>query len=432
MAPPDRPGGRQIRAIAAGIGKHLFDHVRDPRVAFARPGAPFVGEADLIIVPCGSSGTIAIAETDIPDSAWQAARAGRAGVVFDASTEACDHTAERTRDLHRFLAEKGVAPERAVYLTQDREYRDAYLEHCAGAHAGGAMSVVVSDYFIWTVAAQLEGSGEALFQQRLERFRARAGRRSRRFVSLNFTPRPPKVLFLLSLMRDGLWERGHISFGGFDKHRKSEHGGVGKFRRHLHAWAGFEDLALELEPWLARLDAYGEVVFSPPPSKAVRRHSGVMVRDEDLREFDDSWFGVVTETEMTSRPSRITEKALKPLSNFHPLVTFGNVGALGLMRELGFAGFGQVIDEAYDLEPDPRRRFDLVYAEVRRLCALDEADLARLADRIADTLEANARWALVEMPGAQRRKHDAGLIDQILQGIWPAAPVGIPNRAVAG
>jgi len=87
------------------------------------------------------------------------------------------------------------------------------------------------------------------------------------------------------------------------------------------------------------------------------------------------------------------------------------------VRELGFETFGELIDESYDEEPDPRRRFELAYAEVRRLCALDETDLARRICGVADKLEHNARHALVEMPGALRRRRDAELLDEILGAV---------------
>ena len=410
MAPrSSTPAGRPLRAVAAGSGKHLFDHVNDPRVMFTPVGSAFEGEADLIVVPCGSSYKVAIAEKELPESVWQAAREGRAIVVLDASTEGSRHDEERTADLHGFLAHKGVAADQAVYLTQDRDYRRQYLAFCARSAIGPTMAVVLNDYFIWKVSAQLQAAGEAMFAERLQRFRARAASRSRRFVSLNFTPRPHKVLFLMSLMRDELWGQGHISFGGFDKLKKTRESGLAKYRRHLYA-PPFEDLAAELDPWLEPLDAYGLVMLGAPR----RVHSDALVKDDELPEFDDSWFSIVTETEMLPSATRITEKPLKPLSNFHPLVSFGNFGALRMIRELGFSTFGEVINEAYDEEPDPRRRFELVYSEVRRLCALDEGELARLAGAVADKLEHNARHALVDMPNVQLRRHGAELIDRIL------------------
>jgi hypothetical protein len=141
----------------------------------------------------------------------------------------------------------------------------------------------------------------------------------------------------------------------------------------------------------------------------------------DLAEYQDSWFSVVTETEMRARPSRITEKVLKPLVNFHPSLVLGNPGALAMTREYGFATFPEIIDESYDEECDPRRRYDLVYREFVRLCRLDERELARLESRVADTLDFNARWGLTQFPSQFRGRHDEALTDRILAAVGHAS-----------
>ncbi len=227
------------------------------------------------------------------------------------------------------------------------------------------------------------------------------------------------MLFLLSLMRDDLWSRGFISFGGFDQYQRDNGQDLVGFRRFMRRLAGFEDLAVELTPLLVQLDAYGQVMFGQ-----VRREEddprfvkGTPYHDPETPEFDSSWFTVITETEMRDWPSRITEKPLKPLVNFHPLLTFGNPGSLRMLRDLGFATFADVIDESYDDELDPRRRFDMVYAEVARLCAMDETELARLEARVADKLESNARHGLIDLPQTRRRQTDTALLDQILTAV---------------
>jgi hypothetical protein len=135
----------------------------------------------------------------------------------------------------------------------------------------------------------------------------------------------------------------------------------------------------------------------------------------DLAEYDDSWFSVVTETEMRPRPTRITEKILKPLVNFQPLIVFGNPGSLKMVREYGFETFDNVIDESYDEELDPRRRFDHAYAELTRLCTMDEAGLARMEHAIEDRMTFNARWGLTRLSTDIRAERDRALVDALVQ-----------------
>ncbi|HEX4097249.1 MAG TPA: FkbM family methyltransferase, partial [Caulobacteraceae bacterium] len=130
---------RAVHAVLGGWGKHLFEHVGDPRVVLTTGDRVLEGEAELIVVPCGSADDVLITEEALPESVWQGARAGRAGVIFDASTEAIEHSAGRTADLHGFLAGKGISPGHAVYLTQDRDYRRDYLAFCAASGIGETM-----------------------------------------------------------------------------------------------------------------------------------------------------------------------------------------------------------------------------------------------------------------------------------------------------
>jgi hypothetical protein len=408
-----------VRVVVAGPGKQLFEKFGDRRVREVSPAEALAAGVELIVIPCGSSPFLELPEPDLPPELWAAAK----GVVFDASAEGREHKPQRTEVLHRMLEATGVDPDRVVYLTQERNYRAEYRAHCATVGLR-PMAVLEHDYWIWRFAAQFI-DGAPLLRERLAEFRARATRRERRFVSLNFTPRPTKVLFLLSLIRDGLWDQGYISFGGFDRFEKAYGQDKAEFSRVMKRQPGFQDLARQLMPLLDTLDSYGQVVFG----WVIRDHRSNHIHkapllDRGVEEYNRSWFSVITETEMRGRPSRITEKPLKPLANFHPLISFGNPGSLEMIRELGFVTFEEMIDERYDLEPDPRRRFDMVYAEVKRLCALDEAELARLEAKIADKLEHNARWVLFDMPRVRKAQHDRALLDAILASVREKAPAG--------
>jgi hypothetical protein len=63
---------------------------------------------------------------------------------------------------------------------------------------------------------------------------------------------------------------------------------------------------------------------------------------------------------MRPRLTRVTEKVIKPLLNFHPLLVLGNPGALRLVRAFGFHTFGAIYDESYDDISDVRDRFEAV------------------------------------------------------------------------
>jgi hypothetical protein len=254
-----------------------------------------------------------------------------------------------------------------------------------------------------------------MFEAGLERFRARAQRRPRRFLSLNFTVRREKLLFLLSLMRDGLWDQGFISFAGFRHMAQVRGRSMQEIRADLLETPGFQDMAAELEPLLPALDAKGQILFG---HVAPRRDGSGGLRKPlasmTFEEFDKSWFSATVETDMEVKLDRITEKSFKALLNFHPHVVLGNPGALSRARAFGFQSFAGEIDESYDQEPDPRRRFEMAYAEIVRLARLDEAELERREQRLAEVLTANARWGLIGFPEEYRRRWDPEIISSLL------------------
>ena len=410
----DRRG--PITVLVATPGRHLFEGIHDDRVDVITPG-PGKPDPDLIVFSCGNDRHF----TNVPAAAIsERDRAriaeGAIGLVFDATTEGVKHKPHTTTEFHDALRSLGASTKRAVYLTQDRQFEQDYRAYCASIGFDSPVAVLNHDYWVWFAFSHYERDGEDVFQKRLEAFRARPARRKRRFVSLNRTARAAKILFLLSLLRDGLWDRGFVSFGGFrhpDEGRANSRGPLpDDLARSL---PGFDDKIAELAPYLDALDARGRVLLGMKQHQWKRLELWNAGLAADLAEYDKSWFSVATETEMRPRPSRITEKSVKPLANFHPMLVLGNPGSLALIRSYGFETFGDVFDESYDDELDPRRRFDLVYEQVVRLCRMEERELASIESRLADKLIHNARWGLTTFPSSYRTQRDVALVNEILR-----------------
>ena len=313
--------------------------------------------------------------------------------------------------LHQVLHSVGISPEQAVYLTQDRGYAADYAEHCRRSGMPHGMSVVVHDYWIRRVLGAYQEKGGKVLRRRIGAFRKRRGVRPRRFVSMNFTPRSAKLMFLTRLMHEGLWDQGYVSFGGFEQMERRKGRSFEKIRVDFRRLAGFQDLADTLDPYLDELRALGIVFLGERP--ASRPYQSIL-QPREMIEYELSWFTIVTETEMGDRPSRITEKALKPLLNLHPFILFGNPGSLRLVRELGFETFPGLIDESYDDELDPRRRFEMAFAEVSRLCRMSEGELRRLSDALEEKLIFNAEWGLTKLPRKFVTELDEAFLKEVL------------------
>jgi hypothetical protein len=406
----------RVTVLVAREGRHLFETIRDTRVAIVSLGDD-VRAPDLVVLPCGQDRRFEQLSTySLPDWLRESIAAGSTGVLLDASPEAIPPKPDINASLHDVIGRLGLLRHQCVYVTANWFFRDDYLAYCEASGIREPVRVLHHDYWIWDSVARFADDGERTYAGRLAAFRARATTRRRRFLSLNRTPRPFKIVFLLNLMKDGLWDAGFISFGGF-----GGDGRAGKPRPAADqlsaALPGFADLIAELAPRLDELDRYGSVLLGLDHHGLKRLNQKDATEAQDLPEYDESWFSAVTETEMLTRPSRITEKVLKPLVNFHPLVLFGNPGSLQRAREYGFVTYDGVIDESYDEEADPRRRFDMAYAELVRLCRLDDEGLGQLEARISDRLIFNARWGLTRFPGIYRAQRDTSLVNEILAAV---------------
>ena len=211
----------------------------------------------------------------------------------------------------------------------------------------------------------------------------------------------------MSLLRDGLWDRGHISVGRFEIRR-------GQIQKRTYAVEALRPLMAELFPLLDRLEALSPCYIGLGDRQPSGGSAEAMIIPEMFEEYSSSWFSVVIETDDTSRLHRITEKPFKPLLCFHPFIVLGPIGCLRLVRDYGFETFPGLFDESYDEQTGLRARFDSVYGQVARLCRMDEAQLAGMCEAVSEAVVFNARWGLTQLPRLFRERIDAPLVDWLI------------------
>lgn len=380
------------------------------RTYLLTPDAP---PADILVFPAGTSKVFmesVRAAKEMPKAVRQRAKEGKLRVVIDGSSEGAQHSPNRAEHLHRIVSKVGAHWDKAFYVGQEINFEREYEAWRREQGLTEGIRILQHDAWVWRFLQQFEETGAEVLARRLAAFHARPAVRARRLVSLNFTPRQHKVLFLLRLLKDGLWDKAFVSFGGVQRYAEiigaSSHADL---VAHMAALEGFADLAHDLADQLPALDAFGRVVLDPPAVGKFDPHL-----DLDLPEYARSWFAVVSETEMFARPSRVTEKTMKPLVNFEPFLVLGNPQVLKALRGLGFETFGEVFDESYDEVFEPRRRFEMVYDQVRRLALMTDAELAVMERRVTDRLVHNAEWGLTRMPGELRRARFTEVLDQVM------------------
>ena len=428
---PDAAIGRYrgTRVYVPWAGKTLFDQFESFDLDLRRELPPGDLKHGLIVV----SFPHATKPTRLPEvfaalkSVWteplrRAVAERRVRIVLDASPEGYRPKSTRLEPIHEGFERLGAPVEAGVLVTQNRGYGDEYARYLRDRGLPNGLRVLNYDFWIRRFHGQFERDGASLYPERLAAFEAKPKSRGRRFVSLNMALRPSKLVFLLAVIRDGLWDRGYISCGGLYKKAsrfETEDLNLSEvdFARKLSG-SPFETLAQDLLPYFAQLEAKGQIILGD----VVRDGPNGWPKQTPIapltKEYDDSWFTAVTETEMRSRRTRTTEKPFAALVNFHPLVIFGNPGALAQIRDLGYRTFGDAIDESYDEIADPAGRFSAAYSQFERLCRMDETELARMEQRLRDVLVFNAEWGMTRLPRIYRDRIDLAFMDEL----FAAAP----------
>lgn len=107
--------------------------------------------------------------------------------------------------------------------------------------------------------------------------------------------------------------------------------------------------------------------------------SYLMPRDVYL----NSWYSIISETNI-SDINFITEKTFKCFLGGRIFICFGAHKHLDFVQQQGFKTFHGIIDESYDLIPDPVQRFQAAWQQVQILANSDPAELYKQAQPIIE------------------------------------------------
>lgn len=88
--------------------------------------------------------------------------------------------------------------------------------------------------------------------------------------------------------------------------------------------------------------------------------------------YQQSAFSLVCESATDDRGSFFTEKIAKPIIASRLFVVISGQYYLKNLKNLGFKTFDGIIDESYDSESDPEKRWNLALEQVKWLCTQDQ------------------------------------------------------------
>ena len=111
----------------------------------------------------------------------------------------------------------------------------------------------------------------------------------------------------------------------------------------------------------------------------------VDINKKDL--YSNSYVHITTETQFDQYSTPFfSEKTWRPILNLQPFIYLGNYKALNTLRTLGFKTFHPFIDESYDQEPDPKKRFSMIETQIKKFAHMTTQQVHDWYHSITDIL----------------------------------------------
>ena len=346
-------------------------------------------------------------------------QSGQATLLLDDSTEACRFSPKFGVALIDMLKGKGI-PLRSLFVVSQNVAFLRHLKSWLATNGIGDIECAYYSYFLAAIAQKAQARFAALqaWHAHVSAAWTRVfgdddGGVEKKFICMNNMPKAHRLGVLLNLQSTGLIREGFVSFAGGDVIKTA----YPQVKDLLYAASCVLDVhgprGGEIRKLVAGIHAGPGYAIDRDVPGVTR--SGDITNDLNVEFFGRSLFTIHCETEFTNGLcSRITEKTFKPLVNFHPFVLFGDPGSLALVRALGFKTFAPVIDERYDEESDPYKRFDMAWAEAARLAAMPRDALRGVIRQLWPVLRYNAQYALDGLRDHLLFTHGFPIIERII------------------
>jgi len=190
------------------------------------------------------------------------------------------------------------------------------------------------------------------------------------YLSYNRQPRFHRVLLLSILIKEKLFNLGINSFNKMDSNIQ---------------W--FENIFRKFD----QLDYYDNVkeLFNLSPIVADCDNTNIKSSVGDLKNYDQTFISVVTETLTNEGTLFCSEKTWRSIIVGHPFIILSSKGVLSYLKSQGFKTFSQWINEDYDNIDNEIDRIKFIVNELKRLSQFSLDQLRRIREEMKPTLVYN-------------------------------------------
>lgn len=197
-----------------------------------------------------------------------------------------------------------------------------------------------------------------------------------RFISLNHTIKQHRFLLIDFLRKNNLLEKGYVSF--FHNKFKEKFFSVAedldwtlKQTNEFYEWLNLNPLKVDIDlnfDYQKKLET-----SSSAPNEIFNTQT-------DLA-YKNSYFNILTETCFFESSYKgvdefyLNERNVLPINTFQPFIVMNGQGHMKQFNKLGFKSFHPYINESYDKEKDPTKRFKMITKEIKRLCDMNDKEI---------------------------------------------------------
>lgn len=123
---------------------------------------------------------------------------------------------------------------------------------------------------------------------------------------------------------------------------------------------------------------------------------GFQSNENNKKEFYlDAYLHLTSETQFDQFGTPfMSEKTFRPILNLQPFIYFGNYRGLEELQRLGFKTFNGFVDESYDQEPIPSKRFSMIEKELKKFVDMSKEELHNWYYSLTDILVHNQQHFL--------------------------------------
>ena len=308
-------------------------------------------------------------------------------VFMDMREGAYPHDIPFYEKINNFLVKHDINDKSKVIVSTNNNFIENIKEHADFIKFNNKIDIYPNNYFLLASGkflGQLRTSNNLITENGYDfsvQENINYNPREKYFIMYNRnTERLHRAYFVNKLYENNLIDYGFISF--------FENPYLDSFLQNSER---YDELELNLHDIKSIRDNYKNytpMIIDNPDSNEVADYHNFLSRS---KEYEESYFTIISETNAESNYCFITEKTTKPIMNLHPFVVLGNPHTLKVLKKYGFKTFDKWWDESYDNEFDFKTRSDMVLNIVKELCSKSKDEMNSMLMNMSGTLYFNKK-----------------------------------------